>query len=60
MWGVGEERASNNQWVTTPSSQNDCIGGGSKPRPTVFPTPYPLHPYTLFVTHRRGAEVTES
>ncbi len=53
MWGVGEERASNNPDSTSPVFQDDCIGRGLQaPTNAVFPAPYPLHP----IRDRRKAD----
>ncbi|WP_414528809.1 plasmid replication protein, CyRepA1 family [Nodularia chucula] len=47
VWGVGGKIAPTTSGSQASSSQDDCIGGGSKPRPipsSLHPTPYPQHP----------------
>uniref|UniRef100_UPI001D0FC6B7 DEAD/DEAH box helicase n=1 Tax=Nodularia sp. LEGE 04288 TaxID=1828639 RepID=UPI001D0FC6B7 len=47
VWGVGEKEHRTTSGTQASSSQDDCIGGGSKPRPipsSLHPTPYTLHP----------------
>ncbi|WP_414544796.1 DUF3854 domain-containing protein [Nostoc sp. CCY0012] len=47
VWGVGEKEHRTTSGSQASSSQDDCIGGGSKPRPipsSLHPAPYTLHP----------------
>jgi hypothetical protein len=47
VWGVGEKEHQTTSGSQASSSQDDCIGGGSEPRPipsSHSATPYPQHP----------------